>query len=274
MRTEFLNITIHDDAELEAILGGKISLREKLHHWPLSYVEKVTMEDGARLVYKTQNSDSSVEAAFYSRASAPFLTRPIYTGTLENCTVLIMPFFDYPPLDATDLSGADFEQIISDISTQIQTLGDIPVYFDISSQDKLIALTDGVCNVFQPDEVAAVKGWVRNEAHVCYDKCAIGNVHGDLSLSNILAEDGRPRVIIDWQRPMKAPVLLESAIARLLLADCASAAAAELSGFDLLARLVHFVWYAHAYGTCLPIAGVLAQAKRLLREIVSVVRGG
>jgi Predicted aminoglycoside phosphotransferase len=276
MRTEFLNIAIHDDGELESILRGKIAAREKLHHWPLSYVEKVTMADGRTLVYKSQNADSSVEREFYAREKvkeSPFITEIIYAETLEGCDVMIMPYLENPPLDVTDISGEEFDKIISDVSAQIQTLGDIPVYFDISTHGKLSALTDSVCDIFLPDDVAVLMKWVAEKARGCYENQTIGNVHGDLSASNILTKDGKMRTIIDWQRPMKAPVMLENAIARLLLKSNGDAkrAAAEQNEFDKLAILVHFIWYSHAYKTCLPLNGVIAQAKRLLAEIAAAV---
>ena len=54
-----MKIAAHEDRELEELLGGEILMREKLHHWPLSYVEKVTMKRGETVVYKAQHAAAS-----------------------------------------------------------------------------------------------------------------------------------------------------------------------------------------------------------------------
>jgi hypothetical protein len=73
MREEFMRIWVHDDKQLEEILNSKIISRQKLHQWPLSYVEKVKLKDNVQFVYKSQNSDASVENEFYSKVKNAIL---------------------------------------------------------------------------------------------------------------------------------------------------------------------------------------------------------
>jgi hypothetical protein len=268
VREEFLNIWIHDDEKLEKLLNGKIASRDKLSQWPLSYVEKITLEGNAQLVYKSQHSASSVEKTFYSKIKKRFLLSPIYYETYENCDIMIMPYLDYPTLGK--VSEKDFEQIILDISCSIQDFSDMPVFFDLSSVEKLIRIIDTVCTIFEgkgeEQNIAVLKNWISKKAHVCYDNQQIGNVHSDLTATNILIENGKPRYILDWQRPMNAPVILESALAfRLAGYD----AVKKYGDLGILAVVCHFIWYSYACDKFMPF--VFGNAHKLLLEFISLV---
>lgn len=266
MREEFLNIWIHDDEWLEEQLGGEIASREKLGQWPLSYVEKVTLKDGARFVYKSQNAASSVEREFYSRVSGPYLLSPLYSGTYENCDVMIFPYLDYPAPGAVPEAG--LERIVTKISRAIQSFSDMPVFLDISSEEKLTQIIDTVCVSFEGKDVGALKRWVAEKARACYDKQQIGNVHGDLTASNILINNGGPRYILDWQRPMRAPVMLDSALAlRLAGYD----AVKRYGAFGILAALCHFIWYSYAYINFMPFEGIYNIAHKHLLEVTALI---
>jgi len=91
-------------------------------------------------------------------------------------------------------------------------------------------------------------------------------VHGDLTTTNILIENGKPRYILDWQRPMIAPVILESALAfRLAGYD----AVKKYSDFGILALICHFIWYSYACKNFMPF--VFSIADKLLLEFISLV---
>ena len=72
MREEFLDLWILENREAEAWTGCRIVAREKLHHWPLSWVEKWVLSDGSAVVYKSKRAEASVEKAVYERVRAPF----------------------------------------------------------------------------------------------------------------------------------------------------------------------------------------------------------
>jgi len=269
VREEFQNIWLHDDEWVEELLSEKIISREKLSHWPLSYVEKITFENKTQLVYKSQHSASSVEKEFYTKIKMPFLTSPIYSETYKNCDIMLMPYLDYTTLEKT--CEIEYENIVLSVSRVIQDISDMPVYFDLSSVEKLENIIDAVCIIFEnkgeDHNIAILRNWISKKAHNCYDNQQIGNVHGDLNKSNILTENGKLRYILDWQRPMVAPVILESALAFRL---AGSAAVKKYDDFGILAVICHFIWYSFACKEFMPF--VYSNAYKLLLEFISLVK--
>ena len=47
-------ILLHSDQELASLLGAGILCRNTIHEWPLSCVQKVTLDNGKQLIYKSQ----------------------------------------------------------------------------------------------------------------------------------------------------------------------------------------------------------------------------
>ena len=270
MKEEFMNIWLHEDECLEELLGGRIISREILHQWPLSYVEKITLEDNTQLVYKSQHAASSVEKEFYSKIKMPFLTSPIYSETYKNCDIMIMPYLEYPTLG--EMCEIEYGNIVLNISRVIQDISDMPVFFDLSSVDKLEHIIDAVCIIFEKKgedhNIAILRKWISKEAHNCYDNQQIGNVHGDLSKSNILTKNGELRYILDWQRPLLAPVILESALAFRLTGNDA---VKKYGDFGILALICHLIWYSYACKEFMPF--VYDNAYRLLLEFISLYNG-
>jgi len=272
LKKEFLNIYLHGTKQLEGLLNGKIVSREKLHHWPLSYVEKITMKDNTSFVYKSQRSAASVEKEFYFKFKAPFLTSPIYSEAYKNCDIMIMPYLDYPTMG--EVSEDKLEEIAFDISRRIQDFSGLPVFFDLSSAEKLARVIDDVCVVFEGKgedrNIAALKNWVSKTARLCYDNREIGNLHGDLNAANMLFENGKLRYLLDWQRPMSAPLLLENALA---FRSVGYDAVKRYGDFGILALICHFIWYAYAYRELLPFDALYNTAQKLLLEFISIERG-
>ena len=97
MREEFWKIPVYEDQELAGKLGAAVLRREKLHHWPLSYVEKVTLEDGRSVIYKAQHAAASVENLFYSRVRAPVLLKPVFSEEGEGWAALGLPYVEHTP---------------------------------------------------------------------------------------------------------------------------------------------------------------------------------
>ena len=264
-----MNIWIHEDKQLEELLSEKIVSRKKLHQWPLSYVEKVVLKNNSQFVYKSQHSASSVEKEFYSKIKSPFLIYPVYSETYENCDIMILPFLDYPTLGK--VPEDELEQVVLNINRIIQDFSDMPVFFDLSSADKLAQIIDKVCIIFEgkgeDQNLAVLKNWLMKKAHVCYDNKQIGNVHGDLTYSNILTENSGLRYILDWQRPAKAPVMLENALAFRL---AGYNAVRRYGDFGILAAVCSFIWYSYACDKFMPF--VYSHAHKILLEIVSLVK--
>ena len=97
MREEFLNVWVLENEEAEARVGCRIETREKLHHWPLSWVEKWTLSDGRTVVYKSQRAEASVEKAVYEKVQAPFLLPLLHAETCRGCDMLIFPYCPSSP---------------------------------------------------------------------------------------------------------------------------------------------------------------------------------
>ena len=198
----------------------------------------------------------------------PFLTSPVYSETYKNCDIMILPYLDYPKLN--NASEIELEQTVFSINRMIQGIFDMPVFFDLSSADKLAQNVDAVSVCFDErgknQNIGILKKWVSEKSHIFYDNQEIGNVHGDLSASNILVENGELRYILDWQRPMKAPIILENALA-FRLAGCD--AIKRYGDFGILALICHFIWYSYACVNFMPF--VFDIAEKLLLEFISLV---
>jgi len=265
MRTEFLNIHIHDDDELEIILNCKLISREKLSHWPLSYVEKVSLSDGTYLIYKSQHTTSSVEKGIYEKVKSPFLPAPIYFQTYENCDIMIYPYIEYPVL-TEEVSDDKLEELVTEASEIIQTFGDIPIFFDFSTPEKLIEVVDSVCEIFEDEtEVTVLKNWLRENVNIFYDDQEIGYLHGDLKTSNILAEEEQLKYILDWQRPFKGPLRVEKALAFL-----SNKRSNEGDDFEILALICHFIWFSYAHDKFLN--GLIDESRKVLQKIELAIK--
>lgn len=101
--------------------------------------------------------------------------------------------------------------------------------------------------------------WMETELPRLYAGQPVGAVHGDINMSNLIMEAGTVRYILDWQRPMLAPLPLEQALA-MRLAGCPS----KLKDWDLMALACHILWYAWAYIHVLPIESVQQTAYKLI----------
>jgi hypothetical protein len=49
----FTDILMHSDDELAEILGLDFVERETIHQWPLSCVQRLLLQDGTKLIYRT-----------------------------------------------------------------------------------------------------------------------------------------------------------------------------------------------------------------------------
>jgi hypothetical protein len=267
MRKEFLELWVHDNNELETILHKRIVAREKLHHWPLSYVEKIILEDDTVLIYKSQSLATSVEHEFYRKTEAPFLISPLWINICNGCSMMLLPYI-HSLKNGKDSSvdENEFDKDISLISNCIQTIENLPIFWDFSSIERFLTVAKDVGNIldsFPGTMTSEYKKWLIKKAPVCFYNQFIGNVHGDLKEENIFRKDKKILYIIDWQLPMKAPILLENALAFRL----AGFNAIERYGeFGRMALIYHLIWYTLAYKKWIPVEFVKDTAIALLKE--------
>jgi hypothetical protein len=267
MRKEFLELWIHDNKELEIVLNKRIVSREKLHHWPLSYVEKILLEDNTVLIYKSQSLATSVEHEFYQKIKAPFLISPLWIDIYNGCSMMLLPYI--PNLENGEdnsVNEDEFDKDISQISKHIQKIENLPIFWDFSSIEKFLTVAKDVGSIldsFTGTITSEYKKWLIKKAPVCFYNQFIGNVHGDLKVENIFRKDKKILYIIDWQLPMKAPILLENALAFRL----AGFNAIERYGeFGRMALIYHLIWYTLAYKKWIPVDFVRDTAITLLKE--------
>ena len=261
MREEFWKIAVHEDGELEELLGGEILAREKLHHWPLSYVEKVTMKSGETIVYKAQHASASVENDFYARVRAPFLLEPVFLAEGDSWAALALPYVEIPP--QRPLTEDFLREKVGEWGQMLQGLADVPIYFDLASPEKLAMLLEDACQALPPEageDAARLRRWAESGARVCYESQPVGLLHGDLTGGNVVLEGAAIRWVLDWQRPMRGPLALETAMALLNAGD-------EGEGpFGRLALACRVLWYAYAYRHLLPLPAVLHTAQEFLQR--------
>ncbi|MBR5365189.1 MAG: phosphotransferase [Clostridia bacterium] len=259
-------LTIPDDGEVERILTRRIRERAVLHEWPLSRVERITTADDFSVILKTQLTAASTERAFYRAVRDPALLTPIADGECGGCDWMLLPDLGEAREDWSGLSDEAIRERVRDLRRIIGRLDDgrVPVFFDFSTPEKradacrTILPTIGEAGMGE-EEQHALLAWT--EQAKCGDAVLL---HGDLKGENVVPT-GDGVVLLDWQRPILGPEILEEELA-LLLSDRESRGEGAA-----LARFVMGYWYAWAYRTCLPYPFVLGMAKKHLRGVLILI---
>jgi hypothetical protein len=230
----FSGLLLHTDDELATLLGVRIVDRRTIHEWPLSCVQRVALEDGRMLIYKSQRPPS-VEAAFYERAASPLLPGHRLLGTLGDCETMTLDWIDAPLLSAIatrDTEMVEHGRRVIDAIAGIR--GDLPVYLDVGTIEKWTAnarvtleklralVMDRRFEAITLETVDAVEAWSTNttvlDAVTANPRVTHGDLKGDQVFVTPTAATGasagagadvRARAnayrVIDWQRPIIAP---------------------------------------------------------------------
>lgn len=253
---------MHSDEEISQIIGcGCVT--EKLHHWPLSFVLLVSAEDGARYIYKAQRS--GVEAEFFRRAAdidAPFLVRPVYSARCADTDVMIFPYIENRKREPT--CGQHLAEVRSLRNVIASLEGKCPIWLDISTPEKLAAAAEEAVEIagdaLPEGRAEAYLEWIWHSGPL-FDR-GVGFIHGDLTASNLL-HSGNSMYIIDWQRPLLAPFVLEEACS-FDIKDMRNAVPQEAY---LMAAAYHAIWYARAWRDYMPeLEGIRLHAVELMEE--------
>jgi hypothetical protein len=217
------NLRLHDNVELEEILGVKIIERRTLHEWPLSCVEQVITNEGRKWVYKSQFGPT-VEPQFYANAKSKLLVAGKTLYQSESGYVnMLFEFIDAPRIADLNLSDDAIVAAWNTLSQSIAKIeGKLPCYQDISEKKRWEELMETmlgnmeklVCRgSFQSvDNIALrkLRHWVYSEEVLAALGKDIGFVHNDLSGDNIFVMPDGYR-LIDWQRPIIGPKALDFA---------------------------------------------------------------
>lgn len=212
----FTDLVAHDDAELASLLGALAVERETIHEWPLSWVQKLTLDDGRVLVYKSQLAPT-VEAEFYGAAASPLLPSVQVLGRLGDCSTLVVDWIGAPTLESLGLDEARFVEHATHVVEQIGLIGgDLPVYYDIGTPaawQAVVAEALGKLGKLvstrrfpsiTAEQIEAVRIWAASEPAIALINAGTGLVHSDLRADQIFVTGDGYRVI-DWQRPILAP---------------------------------------------------------------------
>lgn len=218
----FPDLFAADDARLAHTLGSGISERETIHEWPLSWVQRVVLEDGRTLVYKSQ-LPPTVESEFYQRAQSDLLAAHRSLGRLGGCETMTIEWVEAPLLQELALGADDLFAHGRDAVDAIGRIsGDPPVYLDLGSPEKFAEFVrytvstldrlvrDGIFTSTEPAQVEQIRAW--SERPALADAMAQGArlVHADLHDDQIFCTGDGYR-IIDWQRPIIGPPELDLA---------------------------------------------------------------
>jgi hypothetical protein len=104
----FANLLVHTDHELSEALGSGIVERTTIHEWPLSWVQRVVLDDGRTLIYKSQ-LPPTVESQFYARVSSRLLPGHRRLDALGECVIMTIDWIDAPLL--RDVAQRDTELV-------------------------------------------------------------------------------------------------------------------------------------------------------------------
>nr|WP_304578026.1 phosphotransferase [uncultured Acetatifactor sp.] len=179
--------------------------------------------------------------------------------------MLIFPYCPSSP--AAPPSASEVKMLTAQCREALRDVGGMPIFFDLSSGDRMISQTESACLSALGSGGQALRPlfhWMETRIPRLYAGQPIGIIHGDFNVSNLITEGGDLRYILGWQRPMLAPLALEQALA-LRLAGYES----EDGDWGKFATVCHILWHAWTYTHVLPIEGVRQMALKLADGFVS-----
>jgi len=219
---EYHNLLFHDDDELADLVGAPLEERVTIHEWPLSSVERITTEEGRRLIYKSQ-CGPTVEPEFYARARSSLLPWATTLYRTESHSCMLIECLDAPRLQDVTLKGDDAERVALAVLAEIADVeGDLPYILDVSDEGKWLAFVESTLRELQGLVDDGKLKQVTRESVRMLDRSARlpqvieavsinpGLMHGDLGRDHVFICDGGYK-IIDWQRPIYGPRGLEAA---------------------------------------------------------------
>lgn len=219
-RHPYFDLLLHGDSELESLTGLKILERITLHEWPLSCVQRLTLDRGRQVIYKSQYGPT-VEADVYARARSPLLPWAESRYRAEGHVCMLIEYIDAPMFEDLEPSEADALRVADEVCAGIETMGDdLPAYLDVRDAERwqayvhallseLRALIDGGAFSETTTEMAAdLARWAALPSVLAAFDGPCGYVHRDLGADNVLVQPDGLRVI-DWQRPIWGPTDLD-----------------------------------------------------------------
>jgi hypothetical protein len=217
------NLWLHSTGALTDLLGVPVSERVELQSWTLSCVQRLTLADGRRLIYKAQAGEG-VEPDFYARVQSPLLVAHRCLGQYENTTAMLFDFIDTPPLKELPLTPAEILAHGSALVAAVQTLEPgAPLYADLGSLERWEAfvaenltrlaalIASGKFRTTPPETVARLAAWSASAPVRAAFRAPGVFSHADLSGGNVFLTPAGYQ-IIDWQFPRRLPAGFDLAV--------------------------------------------------------------
>jgi hypothetical protein len=259
----YFALAIHDNAELAMILNNDIQQRTTLHEWPLSFVEKIDIQDGRQFIYKSQRTPS-IEPAFYAQTQSPLLCpgKTIYQSSHHSC--MILDYLAAPLMQNSTLSETAIVRIGRDLQTAIGNLeGNPPHIFDVTTIARWRRFVETILGNINDLITAGKFQQVNRTARHKLARYALsspviaaielnpGYVHGDLTSDNIfLLPDGYR--VIDWAYPRLGPIDLDLAS---LLESCKIDPLQYVdAGIVAILYILHIHWFVQCAARWIPDA--------------------
>ncbi|QHT63218.1 phosphotransferase [Paenibacillus lycopersici] len=274
-------LSLHDDGELADILGSPVTERASIHEWPLSCVQRIRTADGRSYIYKVQ-APPTLEAEFYARARSPLLAEASAIEVKGRPPALLMADIEAPRLSELRPRKAEAAAIADELLAGIAAIeGELPAMADLRTEERFAAYIGAALDDVQAsiDDGSFVKTgeamlgrlrqWSGSAAIREAFRTPSGYVHADLKADNVLAAPGG-YIILDWQRPILAPVALDRAA--LLLSLGVEPSGLVEPGILQLYHFLHLAWFAQAGRRWFPqgkpwfdgiIAGIAGELERL-----------
>jgi hypothetical protein len=220
-RHPYFDLWLHDDAELTSSAGGEIVERVTLHEWPLSCVQRLTLADGRRLIYKTQYGPT-VEPEVYACARTDLLPWAETVYRHEGHACMLIEFVDAPMFEDLHPSEEEAVRTGREVLARIAEIdGERPHYIDVGDRTRWMAYAEsmlgelrglierGAFTVTTPETMRQLARRARSERVLAAIEARPGYVHRDLSADNVLVLPGGGYRVIDWQRPILGPTDLD-----------------------------------------------------------------
>lgn len=212
----YFDLWLHPTAELADRISEPIIERVTLTEWPLSFVQRLTLADGRRLIYKAQASEG-IEPEFYANVRSGLLPEVQSLGRCENTTALLIEYIDAPRLADLSLSEAEILHHGRALAAAVQQMPEnVPLYADLGSLErwqafvsmtlaKLSRLVEtGAFPTIRPETVARLADWAASAPVRAAYQGKITLAHADLSGGNAFLTPAGYK-IIDWQFPRRLP---------------------------------------------------------------------
>lgn len=127
-RHPYFALWLHGDDELGPLAGGAIVERVTLHEWPLSCVQRLTLADGRKLIYKTQYGPT-VEPEVYACVQSDLLpwAETVYraAGHAGRHACMLIEYVDAPTLEDLHPSEEDAVRVGREMQGRIAEIDQV-----------------------------------------------------------------------------------------------------------------------------------------------------